>query len=375
MTSGLTGAGKSGDLRARPLSIGRIDVRWEGKPVTEFSSHGATALKHFTFLISTERSGSNFITSLMNGHSRICGPPPSHLFRLFGTNRGNYGALRSEKNWKTLIDDVALSFRCKLGSWSTTTTARELEQQARKRTVAELLRLVYEKEAEHDGASHLFVKENHTYSFAPFLVAHFPDCRFVWLVRDPRDVASSWVSTRSIPEGVAKAVEVWRKDQTASLALYHQLCDTDRIRRVRYEDLVRDPSRVLRGLTEFLDLPFEGRMLDSYNQRRTVENAGRIDAWANLRRPILRDNTGKYASVLSPADVRYVELACCEMMGHLDYTCDLVSECPDARTLDIELDRLRPEIDPGGYSIPSDEEQEIRARRLAAINRVLARRL
>ncbi len=332
-------------------------------------------MKDFVFLICTERSGSNFITSLMNGHSQISGPPPSHLFRLFGTNRANYGDLASDLNWKTLLEDVAMSFDCKLGSWSTSVTTEELEKQVEKRSAAEILRFLYEKEAEHDGAEVLFVKENHTYAFAPFLLAHFPGCRFVWMVRDPRDVASSWVSTRSIPGGVARAVDVWLEDQTAAQQLYQQLRDSGRAVRVRYEDLVRDPTRELCRLTDFLGVPYEDRILEFYNQSRTVNNAARIDAWTNLGRPVLRDNTGKYRRVLSPEDRRYVELACYEPMTVLDYTCELVPHPPEAGTLTAELDALRPSINPGGYVIPTDEEQEIRARRLAAIEQVLARRL
>ncbi len=332
-------------------------------------------MKDLVFLICTERSGSNFITSLMNGHSQISGPPPSHLFRLFATNRRNYGDLETDHNWTTLLEDIVMSFDCKLGSWSTGVTVEELRQRVERRSVAEVLRFLYEKEAEHDGAGVLFVKENHTYSFAPFLLAHYPGCRFVWAVRDPRDVASSWVSTRSIPGGVARAVEVWLEDQTASQTLYHQLRDSGRVALSRYEDLVRDPTRAIRRLTDYLGLRYEDRILEFHNQPRTVDNAARIDAWANLGRPVLRDNTGKYRQVLSPADRRYVELACYELMAELGYTCELVTERPDAETAARELEALRPTVDPGDYAIPSEEEKEIRARRLDAIHRVLHRRL
>ncbi len=332
-------------------------------------------MKDFVFLICTERSGSNFITSLMNGHSQISGPPPSHLFRLFGTNRGNYGDLESDRNWNMLIEDVVVSFDCKLGSWSTGVTVEELKERVERRSVAQVLRFLYEKEAVYDGADVLFVKENHTSSFAPFLLAHFPGCRFVWMVRDPRDVASSWVSTKSIPGGVARAVDVWLEDQTASQALYQQLRDSGRAVLARYEDLVRDPTRALRRLTDFLGLPYDHRILEFYSQQRTVDNAARIDAWANLGRPVLRDNTGKYRRVLSPVDRRYVELACYQLMAHFDYDHDLMIEPPDAGTLAAELEALRPSVDPGSYTIPTDEEKAIRARRLAAIDQVLARRL
>lgn len=328
----------------------------------------------FSFLISSERSGTNLLTSLMDGHPAICGPPPSHLFRLFGSNRGNYGDLEADANWETLIADLVLNLGCALGQWHTTVTQDELRKGVRRRSVAELLRFVYEKEASADGASHLFVKENHTYLFVPFLQAHFPDCRFVFLVRDPRDVASSFVNTAGIAGGVEKAMKIWVEDQTASLALFHQLRDSGRISLVRYEDLVRQPERELTRLVEPMGLSFEPQMLAAHRRRRSVESARRIEAWANLDRPVLSDNFGKYRSSLSEVDVRFVELVAWQLMAALRYPPELVTSPPgdDAAP---ELERLRPLLSSGSYEIGGAAEREIRQLRLAAIDRVLTRRL
>ncbi len=262
-------------------------------------------MKHFVFLICSERSGSNLIASLMNAHSKICGPPPSHLFRLFGTNRGNYGDLGIKRNWDTLVSDVVYSFKNTPGTWNTTVTVQDLTTSVKRASAALLLRAVYEREADQDGASHLFVKENQTYAFAAFLLANFQDCRFVFMVRDPRDVASSWLATQSMPGGVKRAVEVWLNDQEGGLSLYDQLRDSGRILMVRYEDLVQDTVRVLSKLTDFMELSFEDRMLEFYREARTIRNARRIKAWGNLRKPVLSDNTGKFRSTLSETDLLY----------------------------------------------------------------------
>ena len=313
------------------------------------------------------------MTSLMNGHSAVCGPPPTHLFRLFGGNRANYGDLEDDAAWNALVEDMMLGLECKLGAWSTSITADELRQRAKRRCPAELLRIIYSKEAEHDGARILFVKENHTASFAPFLLGGFPDCRFVLLVRDPRDVASSWVSTDTIPGGVERATEVWLADQEASLSLYHQLRDTGRITLVRYEDLVGERTvETLRQLTAALGLSYEEGMLDFHRHLRTQRNARRIAAWANLARPVLKGNSGKYRDVLSEADLRYVELACFPLMNALGYPCDLTSELPGLEDLPTQLGQLRPLLAQGRYQVGEDE-REIREHRLAAIKRVLGR--
>ncbi len=300
----------------------------------------------FSFLIATERSGSNLATSLMNSHSRICGPPPTHLFRLFANNRTNYGDLGRDEAWEALIEDVVLNFECQLGTWATSVTPDELRRRATERTVAELLRVIYAQEAEHDNASHVVVKENQTWSFLPFLLAQFPECRLVLLVRDPRDVASSWVQTDAMPGGVAKAVAAWTEDQRGALDAWNRMPEAGRMVQVRYEELLQDPERVLTGLVRHLGLAFEEAMLGFNQNRRTRINAERIEAWANLRRPIMRNNAGKFRAVLSRADQRYVELACYDQMRRFGYVPELVTALPEAGRLEAELEELRSELSP-----------------------------
>ncbi len=332
-------------------------------------------MKNFVFLISTERSGSNFIVSLMNGHPRISGPPPSHLFRLFAGNVSNYGELTRQANWETLVDDCIAAFNAKLGQWSTTSSRDEIIRSADTRTAAEVLRLIYEKEAVFDGATHIFVKENHTDRFVSYLRTNFPGCRFVWLVRDPRDVAASWVRTRGIPGGVENAITAWTGDQDGAQRVFDQLKDSGTILRVHYEDLITNTQQTLEKLVSFLDLSYDERMLSFFREPRTAANANRIEAWANLSRPILCGNSGNYRQVLTQEDQRFTELACGPLMEPLGYACETKITGLSTRRRAIEMDALRPLLSPGGYEIRDAEEQAIRTRRQAAIETVLKRRL
>lgn len=332
-------------------------------------------MKRFIFLVASERSGSNFITSLMNGHRVVSGPPPTHLLRLFGTNGSNYGDLGLEKNWRTLIDDVVLNFTCKLGSWNTSLSAEQLLRRAGGRTTAEPIRLLYEEEARHDGASHVFVKENRTYRFADYLMDGFRGCQFVLLVRDPRDVASSWVRTPSIPGGVKEAVDTWLEDQEGGRELLSRLQPTGRIRLVRYEDLVTEPEASIADLLNFLGLPPDNKMLEFHRSERTQKNAARIQAWGNLARPILRDNKRNYVDVLTEDDVLYVELRCYELMRAFGYSTEKLGVSVSSRKREETVRALAPTISGGSYVIERDEERAIREQRLAAINTVLTREL
>lgn len=332
-------------------------------------------MRDFTFLVCSERSGSNFITSLMNGHSKICGPPPTHLFRMFGTNMERYGDLEEDDNWNELLDDFVEAFQHILGHWNTVISKEELLLNIDNRTAGTLLGYLYEKEAKKDLSEHIFVKENKTYSFAPFLLSHFPGCKFLISVRDPRDVALSWARTDTIPGGIKKAVDTWLEDQIGALDLFGQLSGTGRCRVIRYEDLLRDTEECLSAVSAWIGLDYEGEMLQFHRDQRTKTNSRRITAWNNLEKGVLRDNHSKFRGQLSNNEIRYIELRCSHLMRVFGYETLTATNLSTEKPLDKqeEIKHLESLVTKGTYRIPP-VESEIRNRRLETIARILERK-
>jgi hypothetical protein len=332
------------------------------------------SMRDFTFLVCSERSGSNFISSLMNGHSKICGPPPTHLFRMFGTNMDRYGDLREDKNWSQLLYDFVESFQHILGHWNTGVSQEELLLNVEKRTAGALLRYLYEKEAKNDLSEHIFVKENRTYLFAPFLLSQFSGCKFLVSVRDPRDMALSWARTDTIPGGVKKAVDTWLEDQLGALNLFGQLSGTGRCLVIRYEDLLRETEECLSTVLAWLGLDYEEEMLAFNYDERTKRNSRRIAAWNNLEKGILRDNYSKFRGQLSDDEIRYIELRCGQLMEVFGYeTLTAHVNTKEGYDRQEEINKLESMLEDGVYHIPPIES-EIRKKRLATIARILERK-
>ena len=65
----------------------------------------------FNFLVSSERSGSNLVTKIMDAHPDICGPSPKHLIRVMGLDHYRYGDLSRAQVWNRLLEDVNLILR------------------------------------------------------------------------------------------------------------------------------------------------------------------------------------------------------------------------------------------------------------------------
>ncbi len=60
----------------------------------------------FSFLMCSERSGSNLITRMLDAHSGICGPATKHLINPVARNAFRYEPLERPGHWQALLDDI-----------------------------------------------------------------------------------------------------------------------------------------------------------------------------------------------------------------------------------------------------------------------------
>jgi hypothetical protein len=273
----------------------------------------------FDFLICSERSGSNLITKILDAHPRICGPFPSHMIRTLALNINNYGDLNVDRNWRVLLEDTAELLEHGIAKWKTSFSAEQLAQEIRARTLDSLIRFVYEAEAGANGKNRVFVKENHTYTFLSYLVAHFPASKYVFLVRDPRDMALTWKEAPSAHGAVKSAARQWKEDQRRGLVAYGFLKDLGNIILIRFEELVGDTENTVREVCRFLGVEYSPAMLEFHSKEIVGENAARMSGWEDLRQPIIRDNFNLYKTKLSETEIRFVETLCREEMSFFGY--------------------------------------------------------
>lgn len=132
----------------------------------------------------------------------------------------------------------------------------------------------------------------------------FPDCKFVAIMREPRDVVASF-KRRGVPAGVG--INNWNM-------AYRSLLRWQRaghpILSIRFEKLIEDPVSTLSTVCAHLGLSYEPGMLDYWQRRR--ERLGVTDvpkpespAGRNHRpyrnwqmcQPLLQDRVGNFASL------------------------------------------------------------------------------
>jgi hypothetical protein len=169
-----------------------------------------------------------------------------------------------------------------------------------------------------------------------------PEARFIHIIRDARDVALSMTQAElTMPDSVAQAARRWDKQLRRGRAEAEQV---QHYREVRYESLVLDTEPTLRGICQFLELPWDDAVLD-YHARASERMAqaahdrprpGRdpIPAWypqqihARAAQPPAADRVGRWRTEMAPEDRATCERVAGELLEQLGYEVERASAGP-----------------------------------------------
>ena len=271
------------------------------------------------FLLCSERSGSNFITKLANNHSKICGPSTKHIINPVARNYFRYQPLHKRQNWEALIDDLLNLFNAKFSIWNSAFVREEILNNVEQGHLEDLIRYFFSKETLANNKSFCFIKEIKAYEFYPFLKSFFKESKFLYQIRDPRDMALSWKNNPTHKGGVIAAAKQWKVDQQQYLKIVELEKVHNSITIIKYEDLVSKTEIELQKLLDLLNLKFEEDMLDMQKDKITAKNAKTQKAWKNLAKPIMQNNFNKYKEQLSEKEIKFIEAICYFEMRQLGY--------------------------------------------------------
>lgn len=274
------------------------------------------------FLMCSERSGSNFIQKLLNGHNNICGPSTKHIINPVARNLFRYGDLTQKQNWDELLIDIHRLISISFSIWKKEFSLDDLHTLAPIGDIESLIRNIFMEEAKANGKQHVFIKENQVYEFLPFLLLNFPESKYVYQTRDPRDMALSWKKNPDHLGGVVKAAKQWQKDQQNTLKNYAELAKKGKAYFVRYEDLISDSDRYTAEIVHFFGLPYDSGIENFHKDELTQKNASMQKAWNNLSKGVIKDNKKKYLKELTEEEIKVIEKICYVEMQYLGYECE-----------------------------------------------------
>lgn len=271
------------------------------------------------FIIGTERSGSNLLRLILNSHSAIAVPHPPHILKYFSQFAENYGDLRQHKNLKRLTDDILGLLAVHIYPWDLQLQAEEIMAGAPSPDVIGIFYSIYNAYQKHCGKRRWACKSTFMIHHLAKIVETCPEAKFLWLVRDPRDVAASSRKSIFSPFHPYFTVQLWRAQQLLGLHFYEGQ-GADRCCLVRYEDLIGDPEGTVRKICSFIHEEYEPAMLQFYQSKSAQKSESLSGAWKNTASPILPGNKNKFVSELSSSEIGLIEEETGDLMARFGYT-------------------------------------------------------
>ena len=261
------------------------------------------------FIIGTERSGTNLLRLILDAHPNIAVPHPPHIVKFFTPLVPRYGDLKDDRNFRRLVADVCRTVELHPYPWEFVPDRERVVREVRDKNLISIYFALYDQYREANGKKRWACKSTFMIDHVAEVLHYHPGARFIYMVRDGRDVAvSARASIFNHFHPFYSALR-WQREQATGLSWLAEL-PPEQIMLLRYEELVNDPQGVTERLCAFLHEPFEPRMLD-YHRHSEARKSGSLSiSWQNTSRPVMRDNTAKFRTALSPREILLFEAIC-----------------------------------------------------------------
>ncbi len=156
------------------------------------------------------------------------------------------------------------------------------------------------------GAKYVTDKQPLNFAHLPLMARLMPGCKVIHTLRDPRDTCLSYyIQWFLSPHGQTNTwgdLGRFYRDYRAMMDAWERLeapSQRPQMLTVVYEELVQEPGRVLRAVSDFLGLSFDAAMLEHTASDRVVNTASRDQ----VRRALYTSSIGRwkrYADHLGP---------------------------------------------------------------------------
>lgn len=144
---------------------------------------------------------------------------------------------------------------------------------------------------------------------------HFPGGRFIFILRDPRDVVASQIE-RNFDRSIEEICAEWNKNLKACQHFHKKHPATSLI--LRYEDLVSSPRENLERVFTMLPVHLEKSVFEFYQSKASVHESNHPNA-TNLKRDFFTSSIGRWKRDLSAELGDRIQSICVKGMESLGY--------------------------------------------------------
>lgn len=257
-----------------------------GAPVTLVPREARSAFRLLppgapVFIVGMNGSGTTMLLDCLGRHSALYGfPRETRVIPHLMSIAPKYGPLDDADNFARLWRYTARLAPFRLANDGVPMPLpSKSNQEACAPDLGGLLDMLMQCYAQRSGKYRWCEKSPHYAQHMLRLDGLFPEARFVHVIRDGRDCASSFHRRwkRSPELTITRWKQLLRVARTQGEAL------GSRYMEVRYEDLTEHPEFWMRRLCTFIDLPFEASVLQSSQPYLRTPDADRADGATGLQ--------------------------------------------------------------------------------------------
>lgn len=270
---------------------------------------------HRIFLLSSERSGSNLIRKLVGEKFNLNTPSAIHLLKAYLKYHKNSNNLNYD-DYVFLIDHLKLLSKVHWMPWESNIDVNELATKSLngKWTFLDIFDYFYQTEGVENSAGY-FIKENNVFDYTISISSYFGDsAKFVYLIRDPRDVYASYKKVPGGPKDAASFVKIWRREQELCLDFLQSIEESNYIT-IRYEDLITNSNETIAAIHSRFNLP---KLLKQGKNKKEVVDIN-SPYFKNYNKPIIKDNKNKFLKELNDIEIGIIQNTVGELMKKFSY--------------------------------------------------------
>jgi hypothetical protein len=265
------------------------------------------------FIVGSGRSGTTLLRAILGSHPDLAIPPETHFVGAGAYRRGRYEGSHGLNVGRFLTDMgpvIARDLQCEFEE------VRDAVLSARPPTYADAIRAVFAMYARRHGKPRYGNKSPVHALSVQALATLLPEARFIHIIRDGRDVVLSYLDVPFGPASLEEAALKWKRYIRRGRA-GGRAVGPDRYLEVRYEALISAPEAVVRQMCEFVELPFDDRMLRYHEETTWLFGKPVGREHRNLLKPPSR--VRDWRQQMSPDRVAAIELIAGDTLSELGY--------------------------------------------------------
>ena len=258
------------------------------------------------FIISSGRSGTTLLRSMLVASGQISIPPETQNIHTLAVKFLAYHGLK----WQDLSRLVLADFEShhNFFMWEINLAPlypSVIDLPEEKRSLAKIIDSIYMfYAAEKFPEAKLWGDQSPIYTFHLNTIQKiFPQTKFIHMIRDGRDVVASKVE-KDGNTSLIEAIFRWKKSIQLTTKFQNET-PPNRFLEVRYENLVKEPEKILLDICRFIGIAFDPLMLEYWRLPSTVEYKHN-SFHQNLSKPVFSSSIGKWRERLSQEQIDFM---------------------------------------------------------------------